>query len=105
MDVETVSEVDAKAVAKILVLTSAAAAMRDILRLSWEGDTISSAEVQAIADEYGLLEIRLANDDEIAAGVASEGEVVAEFEPTFSEIVDNLDAADAAAEKESEVAQ
>lgn len=89
---------EANIAAEILALSGAAAAVRDIIRLSWQADTIDSAEVQAIAERYGLLELRAPTQDEMIAGAFAVDDAVAQFDPVFGTIVDNLDAADAAAE-------
>jgi len=95
-ETETNDTPDAGLDAEIGALTGAAAAVRDIIRLSWQGETISSAEVQDIAAAYGLVGTRSPSADEIAAGCAAD-EVMVEMTPVFAGIVDNLDAADAAA--------
>lgn len=86
---------EAKITAEIGTLTGAAAAVRDIIRLSWQSGTIDSAEVQAIAESYGLLGERDPSEDEVRSGVCDAGNSIVEMTPVFAEIVDNLDAADA----------
>lgn len=93
--IETTSTDEAKIQAEIGALTGAAAAVRDLIRLSWLAETVSSAELQEIAESYGLIGVRPPSDAEVTAGACEPGDIMIEMTPVFAEIVDNLDEADA----------
>jgi len=98
---ETIETTDeAKIQAEIGALTGAAAAVRDIIRLSWQSETVSSSELQTIAESYGLIGVRPPSEAEVTAGACEPGDVMVEMTPVFAEIVDNLDEADAHAAQE-----
>lgn len=79
-------------------LFSATAMVRDLIRKTWNGTTaLAATDIQRMAFESGLIEARPPTAEEIGAGEAEDGDVIAAFTPGFVDVVAVLDAMDAAA--------